>query len=200
MEPDIDGPHGVAVSPDKQHYFVSLGHGRPFGTVWKYATNGDKVLGKVTLGLFPATMDISPDGNLLYAVNFNLHGDPAPSSVSVVATEVMLEAARIPTCMMPHGSRINARGSRQYSACMMDDALVEIDTSSLSVSRHFIVTRGKERGATGAPAKSAVHANHKQMDHGSDPPRPGDTSCSPTWAQPSRDGSSIFVACNKSDE
>ena len=33
-----------------------------------------------------------------------------------------------------------------------------------------------------------------------EPPKPGDVSCSPTWAQPSITGSSIFVACNKSDE
>ena len=31
-------------------------------------------------------------------------------------------------------------------------------------------------------------------------PKPGDFSCSPTWALPSTTGSSIFVACNKSDE
>ena len=33
-----------------------------------------------------------------------------------------------------------------------------------------------------------------------EPPKAGDVSCSPTWAQPSVAGSSIFVACNKSDE
>ena len=33
-----------------------------------------------------------------------------------------------------------------------------------------------------------------------EPPKPGDISCSPTWAQPSIDGSSVYVACNKSDE
>ena len=31
-------------------------------------------------------------------------------------------------------------------------------------------------------------------------PKAGDNSCSPTWAQPSADGSSVFVACNKSSE
>ena len=36
--------------------------------------------------------------------------------------------------------------------------------------------------------------------HGMEPPKPGDNSCSPTWAQPSADGSSIYVACNKSSE
>ena len=33
-----------------------------------------------------------------------------------------------------------------------------------------------------------------------EPPKPGDISCSPTWAQPSTDGSSVYVACNASSE
>jgi DNA-binding beta-propeller fold protein YncE len=33
-----------------------------------------------------------------------------------------------------------------------------------------------------------------------EPPKPGDVSCSPTWAQPSTDGTSVFVACNASSE
>ena len=31
-------------------------------------------------------------------------------------------------------------------------------------------------------------------------PKPGDVSCSPTWAQPSADGSKIYVACNKAND
>jgi DNA-binding beta-propeller fold protein YncE len=31
-------------------------------------------------------------------------------------------------------------------------------------------------------------------------PKPGDKSCSPTWAEPSVDGSSVYVACNASSE
>src|ERR1051326_8884725 len=94
MPVDIDGPHGIVVSPDRQFYFVSIAHGRPFGTVWKYSTKDDAVLGKTTLGYFPATMDITPDGNFLFVVNFNLHGDMVPSSVSVVSTQTMTEIAR----------------------------------------------------------------------------------------------------------
>src|SRR5262249_38787580 len=178
MPNDIDGPHGVVVSPDKQFYYVSLGHGRPFGSVWKYETATNHVLGSVTLGFFPATMDISSDGGLLYVVNFNLHGDMIPSSVSVVATQEMIEVARIPTCTMPHGSRINQQGTRQYSACMMDDMLVEIDTGSLKVSRHFLLTKGKETGMPGSPATHAMGApaNHKASadsgGHGMEPPKP----------------------------
>ncbi len=201
MEPDIDGPHGIAVSPDKLNYYVSLGHGRPFGTVWKYSANNE-VLKKVTLGNFPATMDVSPDGSFLYVVNFNLHGDMVPSSVSVVLTDEMQEIARIPTCTMPHGSRFNPQGTKHYSACMMDDMLVEIDTATLKASRHFILTKGKEAGMTGSPQMhvNGSHAGHDAGGHGLEPPKPGDIGCSPTWAQPSADGSKVFVACNKSSE
>ena len=214
MPVDIDGPHGIVVSPDRQFYYVSIAHGRPFGLVWKYSTKDDRVLGKTTLGYFPATVDITPDGNFLFVVNFNLHGDMVPSSVSVVSTPTMTEVARIQTCTMPHGSRLNPQGTKQYSACMMDDMLVEIDTRTLKVARHFIVTKGKEMGITGAPKLRPTDSmssmpgmsgmNMPAMKdtggHGMEAPKPGDNSCSPTWAQPSADGSSIYVACNKSSE
>jgi DNA-binding beta-propeller fold protein YncE len=205
MPIDIDGPHGIVVSPDRQFYYVAMAHGRPFGTVWKYSTKDDSVVGKTTLGHFPATMDITPDGSFVFVVNFNLHGDMAPSSVSVVSTQTMTEVARIQTCTMPHGSRLSPQGTKQYSACMMDDMLVEIDTRSLKATRHFIVTRSKEGGMTGPPtmhsgSMTATPGMKHPGGHGSEPPKPGDNSCSPTWAEPSADGSSIFVACNASSE
>lgn len=210
MPVDIDGPHGIVIAPDKQFYYVSLAHGRPFGSVLKYSTTGDRVVGQTRLGLFPATMDISADGSLLFVVNFNLHGDMVPSSVSVVATERMIEVARIQTCAMPHGSRLNGDGTKHYSACMMDDMLVEIDTHTMKVARHFLLTKGRAAGASGAPAASpgaskntspaASSAQHNMGGHGMEPPKPGDISCAPTWAQPARDGSSVFVACNSSSE
>jgi DNA-binding beta-propeller fold protein YncE len=207
MTPDIDGPHGISISADKKFFYVSLANGRPFGSVWKYDASNDRVLGRVQLGYFPATMDISKDGQFLYVVNFNLHGDMVPSSVSVVATVPMMEIARITTCMMPHGSRLNPQGTKHYSACMMDDMLVEIDTATLKVSRHFLLTKGKEMGMLGAPAampaptvaQPSTH-QHNTGGHGMEPPKAGDVSCRPTWAQPSTDGASIFVACNNSNE
>jgi len=197
MPADTDGPHGLASSPDGRFFYVSLAHGQPNGSVLKYSTATRAVAGRVALGMFPATLQTSPDGAVLYVVNFNLHGDPVPSSVSVVLADRMVEIARITTCRMPHGSRMSPDGTRHYSACMMDDALVEIDTARLAVSRHFIVARGREAGGSGAPtgAGAASHAGH-----GTDSPPPGSTACSPTWAQPSFDGTTIFVACNGTSE
>jgi len=186
MPTDPDGPHGVAVARDGKHYFVSTGHGTPYGRIWKYATGSDTPEGQTELGLFPATVSVSPDGYIAYVVNFNPFGEKVPSSVSVVATEEMQEIAKVTTCVMPHGSRLSPDGKRHYSACMMDDLAVEIDTRTLKVSRYFVVTKGKEKGVMGG--------------HGTEPAKPGDVACSPTWAQPSSDGRRLFVACNKSNE
>jgi len=187
--------------------FVSIGHGRPFGTAVKYASDDDRVLGQVGLGLFPATADVSPDGNFLYVVNFNLHGDPVPSSVSVVDTNAMLEITRIPTCVMPHGSRVTRDGSHQYSACMMDDLLVEIDAVRMKVSRTFRVSAGKEQGFDGMAPRETPHpaaqSTTNQASASSDPHtgmNMSSVTCSPTWAQPSIDATRIYVACNKSNE
>jgi DNA-binding beta-propeller fold protein YncE len=186
MPIELDGPHGIDLSPDGEFFYVSLGHGRPNGSLLKYRVADTAVVGQVPLGSFPASLDVSPDGSFVYVVNFNLHGDMVPSSVSVVSAKDLVEVARIETCTMPHGSRLDPTGARHYSACMMDDALVEIDTRSLEVSRHFLLARGREHGMEGAPAGHGMHMSA--------------LSCSPTWAQPSADGARVFVACNKSDE
>jgi DNA-binding beta-propeller fold protein YncE len=196
LQSDISGPHGIAFSPDRKNFYVSIGHGRPYGTAVKYTSEDDKVTGQVGLGLFPATEDVSPDGNFLYVVNFNLHGDMVPSSVSVVDTNQMMEVARIPTCVMPHGSRVTRDGKRQYSACMMDDLLVEIDAERMKLVRTFRLSAGKEAGFTGMAPKEETgekHAEHAGMNVSA-------AMCQPTWAQPSVDGKRVFVACNKSSE
>ena len=200
MPNSIDGPHGLAVSPDGKWFYVSLAHGQPFGALWKYSTSNNQPVGRVTLGSFPATLQISPTGDFAYVANFNLHGDRVPSSVSVVETTTMTEVKRIPTCQMPHGSRFDSSGSRHYSACMMDDTLVEIDTSKLRVSRHFITTAGKEHGAIGPPMVSAATDAGEHGGHGADAAKTPTKSCSPTWAQPGADDRSVFVACNGSNE
>jgi DNA-binding beta-propeller fold protein YncE len=85
MPMDINGPHGIAISSDKRFVYVSVGHGRPNGSVWKLEAGTDKVIRYTSLGLFPATTDISSDGAFIYVANANFHGDMVPSSISVVA-------------------------------------------------------------------------------------------------------------------
>ena len=73
MPNDIDGPHGLAVGSDRRSYFVSLAHGQPFGSVWKYSAEGT-VLARATLGMFPATISVTPDGEFLTKMAVGIHG------------------------------------------------------------------------------------------------------------------------------
>lgn len=167
---DTEGPHGVVVAPDGKSFYVSLAHGRPFGYLQKIDFDTGRPIGLVEVGMFAATVDLAP-GELLWVVNFNFE-DPKmePSSVSVIDGPSMAEIARPATCRMPHGSRLNASGTKHYSGCMMDDLLVEIDARTFAVIKKFPLT----------------------------PDRSG--SCSPTWAQPAASGGSVYVACNRGNE
>jgi YVTN family beta-propeller protein len=96
---------------------------------------------------------------------------------------------------MPHGSRLTTDGSKHYSTCMMDEILIEIDTRTFAVSRHFMLSKGGEHGMAGPPGRMAGHS-------GNDMGATSSTSatCSPTWAAPSPDGRRVYVACNKSND
>lgn len=195
-----DGPHGVAVSPGGRHYYVTNGHGTPYGSLWKYDASTSDVIGRVELGLFPASMQVSPDGLYVYAVNFNLHGDMVPSSVSIVAANEMLEVARLETCTMPHGSRFNPQGTKHYSTCMMDEMLIEIDARQFEIARHFMLSKGGEHGMAGKPRHAAGSAQTHAGGHGMETPPAANTKCSPTWAATSSDGSRVYVACNAASD
>lgn len=215
---EMEGPHGLQTSRDGRFLFMTTGHGRPDGKLWVYDISGasDQLVGEggLELGMFPASIDVTPDGLYTFSVNFNLHGDMVPSTVSVVYTPDRTEVSRIVTCTMPHGSRIDPTGTRQYSTCMMDDQLVEIDTVKFQVARRFSVAKGKEGPlpveapshdahaghAAGAPGQVKRPVDPAEVGYGGERHQMTPASCSPTWAQPSAKGDRVFVACNKADE
>jgi len=189
---EIDGPHGIVVDPANQRWYVSIAHGNPFGQVHAYSTVDNRKIGQVPVGLFPASMSITPT-HLMFVVNFNLHGDPVPSTVSVIETESLTELMQIPTCETPHGSRLSPDGQHDYLVCVRDEQLVEISTIDLVVSRRLYLAPGRERSlppdvvdADGYLGEDAAPRNA---------PR-----CGPTWVQPSVDGRFVYIACNRNAE
>jgi DNA-binding beta-propeller fold protein YncE len=192
---ETEGPHGVAVSPDGRHVYMTTGHGIPDGMLWKYEAGPDRLVAEpILLGRFPATLDVGADGLYVFVVNFNLHGEHVPSTMSVVYAPELFEVDQIELCTMPHGVRIDPDGEYVYTVCMMDDQLVEVDAFSFAVSRRFSVAPGSEGPL---PADQVAGHHHdptplhgRGIDHGE---------CSPTWAHPAPDGVSVYVACNASD-
>ncbi|MEZ5315814.1 MAG: YncE family protein [Vicinamibacterales bacterium] len=186
---EIEGPHGIAVHPDGRSWFVSLAHGNPNGWVYKFETGSDAFVDRVEVGLFPATMDVSPATGLLYVVNFNLHGLMEKSSVSVVDTESMTEVARVPTGVMPHGSRLDAAGTRQYSVSMMDDHLWEVDGLGFAVARRLPLSSHADHMLTMDMASEAGAAMMKTMKA---------DLVQPTWATRPVNGK-LYVAGNNAN-
>ena len=203
---EIEGPHGITVGPKGDYWYLSLAHGNPYGTLYKFRTGSDDVVGTVELGLFPASMQVSAATGLLYCVNFNLHGDMVPSSVSVVDVESMTELDQITTGAMPHGSRLSADGLKHYSVAMMSGELFEIDALKLQVSKSFDLD---EASASLVDHSSMDHSkmNHEEMDHskmdhssmaGMDGMK--HSAFKPTWVSPHPTKDLVYVAGNGAAE
>jgi len=201
---DPDGPHHVAVSPDQRFWYVSIAHGAPWGSVWKYATGTDSLLGRVQVGMFPTTVGLSPDGEWAFVPNSDFHGDRGGlNTVSVLFTPELRQVAEIPACDMPHGSRSNHAGSAIYVACMMSDELLVIDPSSLGISRRIPL-------GSGHPMSAAEHARMEtRADSAAASRAPGAASstlpgqnpdCLTTYVSVSPDDRLVYLACNHGNE
>ena len=192
---EIEGPHGIRVSPDGRYWYMSLAHGNPFGAIYKYRTGTDELVESVEVGMFPATLDIARSTGLLYVVNFDLHGEMKPSTISVVETRSMLEVAEIEVGIMPHSSRLNRAGDRQYSVMMMTDELVELDAFKFQVSRRLPLSDVARRNAGGEPGEAM---QGKEGMGGMDMSMMA--TAKPTWSQPDPDGKFVYVAANGINE
>ena len=184
MFAEIEGPHGITVDPSGDFWYITLAHGNPFGTLVKYSTKTNEAIARTTLGLFPATMEISTITGFLYCVNFNLHGSMKPSNVSVVDPETMTEITKIKTGSMPHGSRLSPDGLFQYSVAMMSGELFEIDALDLKVSRVLDLEEKMMKSMDGM--KSLGGMKHSMVK--------------PTWVIPHPEKNIAFIAGNGSDE
>jgi DNA-binding beta-propeller fold protein YncE len=162
---DLEGVHALAVSPDGRHYYLAIAHGWPNGSVWKLTTAKDSLAGRANVGLFPATMALTPDGTWLFVANYNLHGDPALDTVSAVHTQTMTEVARIPVCTKPHGMAASHDGRWVYASCTRDNVVRKIEVASLSVvdSTNMLTEQDRAEGGTCYPAGLALSADDSKL-------------------------------------
>ncbi|MEO5509919.1 MAG: beta-propeller fold lactonase family protein [Longimicrobiales bacterium] len=185
----IDGPHGLAISPDGRSWYVSLAHGIPGGRIAKYRVDGDSLVGRVGVGVFPTTVDVTPDGQYMFITNNNLHGEGA-SGISIIYAPTMTEVARPVTCVLPAGGRLNATATRHYSVCAGSDQLVEVDTRAFTITRRFSVTPQRDRVLA-----ADVRGNGRGVT-------PATGSCTPSWSEPGRGlrARMVYVACERTNE
>ncbi len=217
MPADTDAPHGLAVAPGGEHFYVTLAHGTPYGWLWKFQAGPDTLVDRVRLGRFPASAGLDPQGTFVFVVNFNLHGDMVPSDLSVVHAGTMQEMTRVRTCLMPHGSRVDPSGRRHYSVCMHSDQLVEVGLTDFQVTGRYSLAPGSEGPLSLDDLGDSPHAHahdpgpmvHIPEEEGRPLPDPGphhaegEARCSPTWVAPGRGARGagfVYVACNAADQ
>ena len=174
MPTENEGPHGIAIDPSGEYWYLTLAHGNPNGSVVKYSENNEP-LSKVELGFFSYHTNIKQQD--FFIVNFNLHGLMKTSTVSVVDPEYMVEISQIKTGIMPHGSRVSPDGNFHYSVAMMSGELFEIDAVDLSVKRILSLDTNKHH-------RNAMH--HSKIK--------------PTWVTPSPSGKELYIAGNGSNK
>ncbi len=200
MPADIDGPHNITVSADQRWYYVSIAHGTPYGSLWRFDAANDTVAGRAQLEYFPTTISVTPDGDFAFVANSDFHGDhPRVNSVSAVYTPDMAKITEIPACDMPHGVKVNHGGTAVWVSCMHSDELLQIDPGTLEVVR-----RAKTGSGMAMPAAAA--GAHAGMNHGAPAPAAAsapapaapvvDNECAPTFVSVSADDQTLYVACN----
>ena len=205
---EIEGPHGITISPEGDYWYLSMAHGMPYGHLYKYETGSDDMVDRVELGLFPASMEISSSTGLLYVVNFNLHGGHEDkSTVSIVDPEEMIEIERVETGVMPHGSRLLKNGMKHYSVAMMSGELFEIDAMRMSVSRKILTKPMNDMN--NHKTHDASHNRMKKMDHSKmmhNKDKKGKMAMAhnmppekPTWVYPHPNDKYVYVVNNGTD-
>lgn len=162
---DVEGVHALVASPDGEHYYLSIAHGWPYGSIWKMTTARDSLVARTDVGMFPATMALTPDGTWLFVVNYNLHGDPRTDTVSIVHTPTMTEVQQVPVCTKPHGLVASNDGSAVYVSCTRDNVLKKISVASLAVvdSTNLLTEEDRASGGTCYPAGLALSPDDEEL-------------------------------------
>jgi YVTN family beta-propeller protein len=178
MPADIDGPHNVTASPDGKHWYVTIAHGTPYGTLWKMTVPGDTVVGKAPVEMFPTTISLTPEGDLAFVANSDFHGDhPRVNVITIVQTATMASLTNLPACDMPHGVKVNHAGSVIYVSCMNSDEILEIDRQAFRIQRRHKTGEGSPQAMAGMHGGAA-------------------RDCAPTFVSVSLDDRRLYVTCN----
>ena len=176
----VSGPRSLTLGPDGRTYYVTTAHGFAGGELLQVRIAADSsrresqppdtVQGQEPLGAAPGAVAVTPDGSYAWVANSSASKTAETGWIAVIYLGSMVEVARIPTCAAPIGSRLTADGSKHYSVCTQDDALVEIDARAMKVARRLTLVAAGQRP------------------------------CGPSAFALTADGSRIFVACQKSNQ
>ena len=150
-----DEPHGLAVSPDGRHWYVTLAHGE--ATLWKLDATSHRSVGAVRLGTTGAArIGITPDGRRAFVPDYWRPGTGEPGQVAVVDLESMTVVRAPRPCAAPHDAAVQASGQLVAVTCSEGDQIVLLDAVTGSERGRFTV--GPAPGPAGRPRYKPLNA------------------------------------------
>lgn len=116
----FDGPSGFAITPDGKTAYVN-NYGGPLGvmsgngtTVRVVDLTTDTIVGPpITVGLAPAGLAITPDGKLVYVINY-VDGNPDTGTISIIEISSNTVVGTIPGFFGPFQIAITPDGKYAY--------------------------------------------------------------------------------------
>ncbi|HSM35137.1 MAG TPA: YncE family protein [Longimicrobiales bacterium] len=145
---ETDEPHGVAVSPDGRHLYVTLAHGEP--SLWKFERPGDRRVGRLDLGgAGAARIAVSADGRTGFIADYERGSGGRPGEVVSVDLGTLEVRARSRPCAGPHDARPAPDGAVVAVACSLSDEVVFLDGATLEVTARYAA--GPDPGPAGSP-------------------------------------------------
>lgn len=134
-----DEPHGIAASPDGQHWYATVAHGQP--TLWKFETVGHRLVGRLDLPLRGAgRVRISPDGATAAVTDYWRDGAGAVSEVALVGTHDLGVRVVAEVCPAPHDAVFSPDGRELAVTCARGHEVVVLDATTLAVRDRFAVS------------------------------------------------------------
>lgn len=164
-----EGPHGITITRDGRYLLLTTGHGVPTGMIWKYELGADTLVGQEI-----------PLGNFPATV------DVTPDGLFAFVVNFNL-----------HGEHVPSDVSVVYTPDMEEVARTPTCTMphgsriNPAGTRHY---SGCMMDDLLVELDTRTFGVARELDVGV-----ADGPCSPTWAEPSADGSKVYVACNRAD-
>lgn len=187
MPSETDGPAGIAVAPDGEHWFVTTDRGTPAGRLWKYRAGADRRVASVPVGPSPAGVALADDGAEAWVPVGAGGSGSSGGAVSVVSTGAMTEVARLAACPRPTGVLVDGEGRRAYVLCGGADLVLEYAVGDRRLRRGLRLTPGGEEKLRSGRLRAALAGSPD-----------GGTRCGPAAAA-ARDGR-LWVACRASGD
>ncbi|MFY9987177.1 MAG: YncE family protein [Chthoniobacterales bacterium] len=193
-------PTAVVVSPDSRSVYVAsiAGNGRAPGIVWVINSATNTVTSTITVGEYPSSLAVTPDGSTLYVANAFDGTVSVISTATNSVTETLSVARALYLAASPDGTKV-------YVACSFNHAISIIYTATNHVSNNAIQTGEVDEYLALAPHNKSAYVTNpdnvlaidlaSKLVVGTIPLKPTDDL--PVFLSISPDGKKLFINTRK---